>query len=223
MCDSECSIAVPAGSQCAQPSDPGRRAARVGPGYAALRPLGAAATLRRVVRGGAHARIGKAHDLLRRLLELVERGAGGGDRRLHRVDRDFRTGRGRLAGLLDPRREALGVAGQRFFGERRELRLRGRRRARRGCANSRRRFAHPFRRTWSAARSDSCTSLTAATADAPSTPCANASLVALRLSFITFSAFSSAMAANLVAWATLALLNSANCEALYMVCPFVWS
>src|SRR4029077_7623021 len=70
---------------------------------------------------------GEADNLLRRLLELVERGGRGSERRLERVDGRLRTGGGRLAGLLDPGGGVLRVRRPRFFGERRELRLRLRR------------------------------------------------------------------------------------------------
>src|SRR5262245_49492000 len=66
---------------------------------------------------------------------------------------------------------------------------------------------------------NSWTSFTDAAAVAPSTPCASAAFAVATLSFHSFSAFSIAIAAILVACATLALLNSANWLALYIVFP----
>src|SRR4029078_9502858 len=69
-----------------------------------LRSVAALDGLRGVRGGAAHVGVGQADDLLAGLLELVEGGGRRGDRRLERIDGGLGTGRGRLAGLVDPRR-----------------------------------------------------------------------------------------------------------------------
>ena len=127
--------------------------------YAARLALGADDLRRRCGRG-ANARVGEAHDLLRRLLELVERGGRSGERRLERVDGDIRAGRRRLARLFDPRGDALRVRRPRFFGERREFGLRFRRQLVQRDASSRSRLARRASASLARSASSSCTSLT---------------------------------------------------------------
>src|SRR4029077_16241470 len=74
--------------------------------------------------GAADRRVGQVHDLLGRLLELVERGSRCGNLRFERVEADVRARRSGLARLLDPRRDTLRVRRPCFFGQRRVLRLR---------------------------------------------------------------------------------------------------
>ena len=187
---------------------------------ATTRPCGALVALAAAARTLASARLTTC---LVALLELVERGGRRGERRLERVDGDVRAGRRRLAGLVDPRGDALGVGGPRFFGQRRVLRLRFGGEFVQALRVAHRGLHARLRRAWRAASSSSWTSLTPATACALSTPCASAALAASRLTLASFSAFSIASAASLVACATLVLLISANCSvALYMAFLFEW-